>query len=80
MRHLTLLEQYRRAELSLHALLFGTSDRARGRLKGEGPRRQAASDLRQMRSAFEEAVDAMGEPEVELRERAAAVRDEGRVT
>ncbi len=58
MRQLTLEEQYRRAEQSLHALLFGDSRRSRGRLKGNGPRQQAARDLREMRSAFEEALPA----------------------
>ena len=57
MRQLTLKEQYRRAEQSLYALLVGDSTRSRGRLKGEGPRLQAARDLREMRSAFEEALD-----------------------
>ena len=52
MRQLTLHEQYRRAEQSLHALLLGDSMRSRGRLKGEGPRQQASRDLREMRSAL----------------------------
>ena len=66
MRQLTLQEQYRRAEQSLHALLFGDSTRSRGRLrrgshgrlKGEAARQQAVRDLREMRSAFEEAFHA----------------------
>ena len=58
MRQLTLQEQYRRAEQSLHALLLGDSARSRGRLKGEGPRQQASRDLREMRSAFDEALHA----------------------
>jgi len=58
MRQLTLQEQYRRAEQSLHALLLGDSTRSRRRLKGEGPRQQASRDLRAMRRAFEEALQA----------------------
>ena len=58
MRQLTLQEQYRRAEQSLHALLFGESTRSRGGLKREGARHQAVRDLREMRSAFEEALEA----------------------
>ncbi len=58
MRQLTLQEQYRRAEQSLHALLFGESTHSRGGLKREGARHQAERDLREMRSAFEEALDA----------------------
>lgn len=55
MRQLTLQEQYRRGEQSLHALLFGGSTRSRGRLKG-GARQQAVRDLREMRSAFDESL------------------------
>ena len=41
----------------MRTLLFGDSEYAVGRLRGEEPRKQAAVELRRMRHAFEEAVD-----------------------
>ena len=72
MRQLTLEEQYRRAEQSLHALLFGDSRRSRGRLKG-APRLQAVRDLREMRSAFEEALPAESTQDVDLQQPVSAL-------
>ena len=41
----------------MRMLLFGDAENTAGRLKGEEHRERAARDLRQMRNAFEEAVD-----------------------
>ena len=73
MRQLTLHEQYRRAEQSLHALLLGDAKRSRGRLKGEAPRKQASRDLREMRSAFEEALHAESILDEDLQQAVAAL-------
>jgi hypothetical protein len=78
MRQLTLHEQYRRAELSLHTLLLGDSERSRGRLKGDGPRRQALRDMREMRSAFDEAIRTESTLDEELRQAAAALSERER--
>ena len=77
MRQLTLEEQYRRAEQSLHALLLGDSTRSRGRLKGEGPRQQASRDLREMRSAFEAALHAESTLDEDLQQAGAALGQGG---
>ena len=53
-----LREAYRRADLRLRILLFGDTEHFAGRLRGEEPRQQASAELRRMRSAFDEAVDA----------------------
>ena len=77
MRQLTLQEQYRRAEQSLRALLLGDSTRSRGRLKGEGPRQQASRDLREMRSAFEDALQAESTLDEDLQQAGAALGQGG---
>jgi hypothetical protein len=77
MRRLTgVRDAYRRAELRLRMLLFGDAEYAAGRLKGEEHREQAARDLRQMRNAFDEAVEEAEESNLsdDLKERAIEAR------
>ena len=84
MRQLTIHEQYRRGEQSLHALLFGDSTRSRrrlkgGRLKGDWARQQAVRDLREMRSAFERALRDDSVLDEDLHEAVAALGQRERI-
>jgi hypothetical protein len=51
-------EAYRRAETRLRELLFGDSVYSGGQLRGEEHRQEASRQIRRMRTAFEEAVEA----------------------